>query len=189
MSYTTMSQRLKREFKQDGVVPFPYDPNGRTAHNASAMQDALNPYYPSTPPFNSTCPLNQIYRTLPPYNPPTAESGGPTYWTQEPASPISMKSIYTGVPGYYPMMQNIHPIDTMYGHDYSMFHKFGSGEGKRMSYHMKMYPLTDRNVREFRQYAPDIIPAPDMIQAMKQPVMTHTTLNSPLQVLPQAYMP
>lgn len=176
-----------KDMERDGIIPVPYDPYGRTARNTNAMQDALFPYYPPQPQFNSTCALNTIYRTLPPYNDPTPETGGPTYWTQRAAGPTSVKSLYTGIPNYYPMMQNIHPVGTMYDHDYSMFHKFGSGEGKRMSYHMKMYPLTDRNVREYRQYAPDIIPAPDMIEAMKQPVIFQSSLNSPLQVLPQAY--
>lgn len=163
---------------------------GITARNRNPLEDGLNPFYPQQPDYSPTCGVNVIYRTLPPYNPPTEHNGGPTYWETTVAGPASIKSLYTGIPNYYPPMLITRPVDTLYGHDYSLFHKGGSGTGKRMGYQAKMFPLTDRNVREYREYSEHIIEPPNFMSRVKHPVVVKDlSLNSPLQVLPQAYRP
>lgn len=184
---------VNKNFKDGyGIVSIPVEPQdfyGGVARNRNVLQDALNPFYPAQPSTTNSCPVNLVYRTLPPYNEPTPETGGITYWETTVAGPATIKSLYTGIPNYYPPQLISSPVDTLYGHDYSLFHTSGVGKGKRMSYQAQMYPFTDRNVREFRWYADTIIPRPDFMSKIKNPVVRDATVNSPIQVLPQAYYP
>jgi hypothetical protein len=201
--YTSLSQPVSgvsptyspspnnRPSSESGIVRIPYDPKGRTAHNYNALLDGLNPFYPQQPERSRSCGTNLIYRTLPPYNEPTPETGGTTYWETTVAGPATIKSLYPESisANYYPPLLASRPIDTLYGHDYSLFHKSGVGKGKRIGYQFKPFPFTDRYVREVRDYADEIIPAPNFMSHVMWPVQTDQTLNSPTQVLPQAYTP
>jgi hypothetical protein len=130
------------------------------------------------------CGVNQIYQSLPPSSP-----HNPTYWETTAAGPSTIKHLYSGIPNWYPFQKITRPVGTLYEHDYSQFHETGSGKGKRISYHYKPYPLTDRNVRETREYADVILPYMDIRNFIKYPIQRDSTLNSSLQSQPQAYIP
>ena len=151
--------------------------------NKNVVADALNPYYPEQPSYDERCPINQIYQSLPPSSP-----HNPTFW-EETAVSTSQKHLYTGVPNWYPFQRIRRPVGTMYEHDYSQFHETGVGRGKRISYHNKMYPLTNRNVREVRVYSDALLPYPNTINGPKIPIQYTTTLNSVLHTHPNAYIP
>lgn len=152
--------------------------------NRNVIQDAYNPYYPQTPNIDPNCGVNQIYQSLPPSSP-----HNPTFWEKTAVGPSSIKHLYTGIPNWYPYRKIVRPVGTLYEHDYSQFHENGSGTGKRISYHYKPYPLTDRNVRETREYADVILPYMDMRTFTKHPVKRDTTINSSLQFHPNPYYP
>ncbi len=151
-----------------------------TSTNQIAIQNYMNPVYPSEPVHNDSCPLNQIYQTLP---------NSTVQWETTAAGPSSIKHLYGGVANYYPIQRINRPVDTMYGYDFSKYHKSGAGRGKRIGYHYKVYPFTDRNVREERDYADVILPNMDFRNWTKYPVQRDSTLNSSLREFPQAYQP
>jgi len=153
-----------------------------TSTNKIAIQNALEPIYPKEPKYCRQCPINEIYQSLPPTNPCQ-----PIEWERVAAGPTSMKHIYTGLPNFYPYQTLSRPKNTLYGHDFSQYHRTGVGKGKRISYGYKPYPLTDRNVRETRLYANYLLPYTDTRNWTRHPVQTDTTVNSPLQEEPYAY--
>lgn len=155
-----------------------------TSTNQIAIQNPLNPYYPEQPGYSSKCGVNQIYQTLPPSSPHNT-----TYWETTAVGPSSIKHLYTGVPNYYPYREITRPVGTMYEHDYSQFHESGVGRGKRISRHYKVYPFTNRNVREVRDYADYMLPYMDFRAWTKYPVERDSSLNSSLQFHPRAYTP
>lgn len=110
--------------------------------------DYLNISYPPQPGYNNSCELNEIYQTLPQNWPRENVAFGPT----------SMKHLYTGIPNFYPVQMVNKPLGTLYEADLSIY---GPG-GKRISYHPKLYPLTNRYVREVNDYADFILPYPDL---------------------------
>lgn len=160
-----------------------------TSTNKIAIQNALDPVYPNQPGYDPRCPVNQIYQTLPPSLPHAPDYGGETRWETGAAGPTSVKHIYTGVPNYYPYQLKTRPTGTMYEHDYSQFHSSGVGYGKRISYQYKVYPFTNRNVREDRTYSDYILPYMDTREWTKYPIERDASLNSPLQNHPYPYMP
>ena len=110
-------------------------------------QDYYNPVYPQQPPYNPNCGVNLVYKTLPQNS----------KWQNIAIGHSSIKHIYTGIPNFYPYRRISRPVGTMYNQDYSTFHNTQCGK-KRISYHAKMYPLTNRHVREHREYADYILP-------------------------------
>lgn len=152
--------------------------------NQIQIQDAYNPYYPKSPQYDPACGINEIYQSLPPSSP-----HNPTYWERTAVGPASIKHLYTGIPNWYPFRKISRPVGTLYEHDYSQFHENGSGKGKRISYTYKPYPLTDRNVRETREYADVILPYMDTRAWTKHPVVRDTSVNSPLCTQPYPYTP
>ncbi len=153
-----------------------------TSTNQIAIQNALDPVYPEQPLYSPFCGVNKIYQTLPPSSP-----HNPTYWETTAVGPASVKHLYTGVPNYYPYQRITRPVGTMYEHDYSQFHESGVGRGKRISYQYKVYPFTNRNVRETRDYADYMLPYTDTRPLVKYPVERDSSVNSPLQTYPFAY--
>jgi len=145
-----------------------------TSTNEIAIQNGLYPYYPEQPGYSKNCNINQIYQSIPPSSP-----NEPTFWETTAVGPTSVKHIYTGVPNYYPYQKITRPTNTLYGHDYSQFHESGVGKGKRISYHYKPYPLTDRNVRETREYSDYMLPYMDTRSWIKYPVIETTSVNNP----------
>ncbi len=137
-----------------------------------------NPSYPIQPQTDPrSCGINEIYRTIHPDQP----------WERTAVGPSSIKHLYTGIPNYYPIRRINRPVDTLYGTDYSLYHKTGVGRGKRIGYQYKIYPLTDRNVREQRVYADYILPYMDFKAWTRHPIVRDSTPNSPLQFYPYAY--
>ncbi len=155
-----------------------------TSTNQIAIQNALNPVYPAQPSYSPNCGINQIYQSL-----PSSSPHNQTYWETTAVGPASIKHLYSGIPNYYPYQKITRPVGTMYEHDYSQFHETGVGKGKRISYHHKVYPFTNRNVREVRDYADYILPYMDWRSFTKYPVQRDSTVNSSLQYHPQAYTP
>jgi hypothetical protein len=153
-----------------------------TSTNKIAIKNFLEPDYPTGPEFDRRCPINQIYKTI-----PSSHDDYPTRWERTAIGPASMKHLYSGIPNWYPIQTINRPVGTMYEHDYSLFHKTGVGKGKRISYHHKIYPFTDRNVREVKQYADYMLPYPSWEDKFKHPVKRGTNLNSPMQYQPYAY--
>lgn len=146
--------------------------------------NAYDPYYPKQPDFNPNCGTNELYQTIP--EGPAEAFYTPTAWETVAAGPASIKHLYTGVPNYYPPRKITRPVDTLYGHDYSQYHRTGVGRGKRISYQYKVYPLTNRNVREERVYADYVLPYMDISNWTHHPVIRDNSLNSPLQTFPFA---
>lgn len=152
--------------------------------NRNPINNPYLPVYPREPEYDKSCPINTIYQSLPPTNPST-----PVVWDKVPASPATIKHLYSPLPNHYPPQEIMRPVNTLYGHDFSQFHTTGVGKGKRISYHYKPYPFTDRNVRETRKYADYILPYMDFRSWTKHPVIRETSLNSPLQYEPSARYP
>lgn len=154
-----------------------------TSTNQVAIQNALNPIYPLEPARDECCGTNQIYQSLPPTN-----SDVPQEWEVVAFKP-NVKHLYTGEANWYPYQTIRRPVNTLYGRDLSQFHRTGVGRGKRISYTYKPYPLTDRNVRETRDYADYILPYMDFREWTKYPVQRDQSLNSDLQQYPKARVP
>jgi len=156
-----------------------------TSTNKIAIQNALDPVYPKQPGYDPYCPINQIYQSL-----PSSSPHPPTGWQTTAVGPASIKHLYTGIPNWYPMQSITRPVGTMYEHDYSQFHEVGAaGRGKRISYQYKVYPFTNRNVRETRIYSDYILPYMDWQSLVNHPVQRDQSLNSSLQTEPQPYVP
>jgi hypothetical protein len=132
------------------------------------------PVYPVQPTYNEDCDVNVLYKTLP-------EKQG---WETVANGPSSIKSLYSNIPNYYPYQMKSRPVGTMYGQDNSQFHQSGVAKGKRIGYHAKLYPLTNRHVTEVRDYADSLIPYVNDVQ--KTQVITDASLNSSLQYYPHA---
>ena len=130
----------------------------------------MDPSYPRQPRFDPNCGVNEIYKTLP----------SPWPWESSMAGPSSMKSIYTGIPNYYPPMRINRPVGTLYEADFSQIGPYG----KRLSYHSKMYPLTHRHAREIREYADYMLPYVSPEQSTLLPVTRDASLNLPLRAFP-----
>lgn len=63
---------------------------------------------------------------------------------------------FNGTPNYYPYRRIARPKNTMYGQDNSLYLDgpySGSGRGKRLSWHQKLYPHNNRKVREKPVYS------------------------------------
>lgn len=159
-----------------------------TSTNQIAIQNPYNPVYPQQPGYTSNCPVNEIYQTLPPSS-PIVTGENPTRWETTAVGPASIKHLYSGIPNWYPIRRITRPVNTLYGHDYSQFHETGVGRGKRISYNYKVYPFTNRNVREVHKYADYILPYMDWSNWTKHPVRRDSTVNSPLQNQPYPYIP
>jgi hypothetical protein len=154
-----------------------------SSRNRINIQNALEPDYPQQPKYNKMCPVNQIYKTIP----TGSDADYPTEWKRTAVGPASVKHLYSGIPNWYPIQTISRPVGTMYEHDYSQFHKSGAGKGKRISYHYKVYPFTDRHVRETKDYADYILPYPVYKDKFKRPVKRDNNLNSTMQYQPYAY--
>lgn len=148
--------------------------------NQIAIQNALDPIYPKAPGHCDNCGVNVIYQTL-----PTGRNVG---WETQPFN-ATVKHLYSGVPNYYPVQTITRPVDTLYGQDFSQMFTGGASVGKRMSYQPKYYPFTNRNVKEFREYSDDILPYMDFRPWTKHPVIRDASLNSPLHVYPNSFVP
>ena len=118
--------------------------------------------YPRQPPYDPQCPVNVAYKTL-------SHSGVCDVKFKDVAvGPASIKQLYSGLPNHYPLQRTVRPCNTMYGMDLSQFHE----NGKRMSYHYKVWPLTHRHVRETREYSSEILPYMDNREWTRYPVET-----------------
>ena len=152
------------------------------------IADYYNPGYPAQPPYHPGCGVNEIYKTIPP-TPPYAPGEGTEFETTA-VGPSSIKHLYSGIPNFYPYRRITRPVNSLYGHDYSQYHSHGAqGKGKRISYHYKVYPLTNRHAREVQEYSDELLPYMDMSEWTKHPVRRDASVNSPLQDYPQAYIP
>jgi len=134
-----------------------------------------NPSYPSQPCYDWRCPVNELYKTLP----ATTNRGDPWPWEYTAAGPSSIKHLYTGIPNWYPIRKISRPVGTMYESDFGEFEAFG----KRLSYHYKVYPLTNRHAREVNPYKDQILPYMDMSQWTKHPIRDDKSLNNPTGAL------
>lgn len=142
----------------------------------NAQDNAYTVLYPSQSVHNSCCGVNTLYQTIDPNQPFETTAVGPA----------SVKHLYSGIPNYYPIQKITRPIGTLYSSDYFSTHLSGVGRGKRIGYNYKPYPLTDRNVRETREYADYILEYPDFREWTRYPVFTTTTLNNP-NTIPKMY--
>lgn len=129
------------------------------------LYDQYFPAYPAQPGYDKNCYVNQRYKTLPKGFPMETVAAGPS----------SMKHLYTGVPNYYPMQKIMKPIGSMYEADFSQY----SQNGKRLSYHYKVYPFTHRHAREIREYSDYLLPYMSFEEWTKYPVIRDSTFNIP----------
>lgn len=152
--------------------------------------------YPKQPIIDPYCTENTKYKTMPPDSPnglpnykgpegwgPESEntSGWPYYETTR--GPSTIKSLYTGIPNYYPPMRIIRPIDTMYMGDISQYNDIG----QREAYRYKVYPLHHHHVRERRVYSDTIHIRPNIATATQYPVVKEGTIE--YTHLPEFAMP
>lgn len=125
--------------------------------------------YPTSPPYNPFCPINTVYKTL-----PSDQAGSCVGYVNTAIGPSSVKSLYTGIPNFYPNQRTRYPVNTLYGLDLSQF----AQNGKRLSYHYKVWPLTHRHVRETREYdIGPVLPYMDNREWTRYPVETDTNLG------------
>lgn len=129
--------------------------------------------YPIQPNYDQKCRVNSIYRTIPTnygWNAPSE------MWVEGQVGPSSVKSLYTGIPNYYPNRRTVHPKNTLYGQDMSQF----DGAGKRLGYTYMVHPFKNRYVTEVQEYSGMILPyAGDMNKVTQYPVKSGITLNNP----------
>jgi len=154
--------------------------DGRTPTRVT-QQNALNPMYPRQPGFCDTCPVNQVYQTLP--------EDPSVVWETTAVGPSTIKHLYSGVPNYYPYQRITRPVGTLYERDFSQMHDNGASKGKRMSYQPKLYPFTNRNIKEVREYSEEILPYMDYKSWTKHPVIRDSSVNSSLHIFPNVYIP
>lgn len=86
---------------------------------------------------------------------------------------VTQKSIYTGIPNYYPLQYKEMPVGTIYENDFSQF----QSNGKRVSYTRQMYPFTDRVVREASCWSGSIAPIIDTRFLSKHPIIHDAQLK------------
>lgn len=143
--------------------------------------DTFFPSYPEQPGYRPQCGINQTYQTVKPNQ----------AWEYVAAGPTTIKHLYTGIPNYYPYRKILKPVNSLYGASprYETFHQNGVGVGKRRSYNYKIYPLTDRYVREDQEYADYLLPYMDTTQWIKHPIRRDASVNSDLQKQPYPYDP
>jgi len=175
MSYQTVSTPSTH-------TPFPLPTNTNTKNLATptnpVIQNALNPMYPTQPGYCTSCPVNTTYQTLPPE----------VAWETIAFNP-TVKHLYSGVPNYYPYQRITRPVGTLYEQDFSQIYDIGSSTGKRMSYQPKLYPFTNRNIKEVREYSDQTLPYMDWRAWTKHEVKRDSSLNSGLFTFPNKYVP
>ena len=108
------------------------------------------PAWPTQPDYCNRCGVNVTLNTLPTGWPMRKEIIG-----------NFSKALYTGIPNYYPYLYRYKPVGTLYDN------YFGDNRHPRQQ---KMFPFTDRNVKEKQEYAPYILPYPDIREWTKHPV-------------------
>ena len=132
--------------------------------------DDLQFQSPREPMHDPRCGINVRYKTLPDYIdcPEKGAYSRPGFEDQAVGS-SSVKHLYSGIGNYYPVQRIRRPVNTMYGMDLSQF----AVNGKRISYHYKSYPLTNRHVRETREYTSGpLLPYMDTKEWTRHPVDT-----------------
>jgi len=145
------------------------------------QQNALNPMYPYQPGMCDKCPVNQVYQTLP--------EDPSVVWETVAFNP-TVKHLYSGIPNYYPYQRITRPVGTLYERDFSQIYDIGSSAGKRMSYQPKLYPFTNRNIKEVREYTDEILPMMGPFENWtKHPIKRDSSLNSDLYTFPNTYIP
>jgi len=131
----------------------------------------LDAQFPSSPSHAPECAVNVVYKTVPESGnaPGCSHVTHPTLDYEDIAvGSASIKHLYSGVGNFYPPQRIRRPINSLYGHDLSQF----AENGKRMSYHYKVWPLTHRHVRETREYSPYTLPYMDNREWTRYPVET-----------------
>lgn len=71
--------------------------------------------------------------------------------------------------GMYPPVMKDRPVDSLYGMDLTKHESSGAVSGIRVKHgHRKIYPITDRNVKEMRCWSSNILPFIDQNQGPVQ---------------------
>lgn len=137
--------------------------------------DYYNPSYPTQPCYDWSCGVNELYKTLP----KETRQGTPWPWERTAAGPSSIKHLYSGIPNWYPIRHIKRPVGTMYETNFGEFEGFG----KRLSYHYKVYPLTNRHAREVTPTKNEILPYMNNEQWTRHPIRWDASLNIPTGAL------
>ena len=173
---TKRRQQLTGSRPATKYQPYPNQPN------QSAVTDEDD--YPS----GSCCTTVNKYKILPDFIPVDGgwsegnqealrEGAVARSWNRSRTNrgPTSIKSLYTGMPNYYPMLTIERPQNSLYGADLGTIPPQLGDNQHRETYQYKVYPLTDRNIRERRPYSSDIIPYPTILDWQHVPVVEEGT--------------
>ena len=107
---------------------------------------------PSNFVYDPECPINQQARIIP-------DNAG-VCWRREPMPQSTVKHLYDG-PLNYGQRFILRPQGTLYDHDFVQTHPTGLGRHKVLAGgHYLTYPLTNRHVREARDYTSYYFPKP-----------------------------
>lgn len=123
--------------------------------------DAL-PYNYFNPVQERGCGNTVVYKTLPPTHNQTV------FYSNQAKAPTSVKSLYTGVPNYYPNVREDKPVDTMYNNDYTLL----GNRGQLLTSHFQAYPFHHYFVREYPQYSSYSLPVPSAQRYTSYPVVS-----------------
>jgi hypothetical protein len=88
---------------------YPTQPIQTPTLETNAFQSYPHSYFKSTRGCSST----EVYKTLPP------NKSSKINIKNEARGPTSIKSIYTGIPNYYPYIREYKPTGTLYDNDYT----------------------------------------------------------------------
>lgn len=115
--------------------------------------------YPTTPGFNPHCYLNEQIQYIPVkedrIHAPLDYKRNPegVLWDYKPMAPSNVKHLYSPNLFDYEQRRIFTPRNTLYGHDFSQIYPNGMGLTKIIGGgHFKVWPLTNVNIRESREY-------------------------------------
>ena len=127
-------------------------------------------FYPLNPSDKTSkkdcCSVSLKYRTLSPRYPTKVSIRGPS----------NVKSLYTGIPNYYPSMMIEKPFNSLYEFDSGEYRDNNDvGYGLRQGYSFKYYPFTNRHIREELEYSQKLLPPIDIRSWTSYPVVSEGT--------------
>lgn len=131
----------------------------------SNIHNDLEPTYRKQPLVWDTCRSNSVY----------PDETSMTF--QRNVIFPTTKSLYTGIPNYYPFQTINQPLNTLYGSDNSLF----NDHGKRLTFQRKPYPKTGWSPKEHRFYSNETILYPRLDEFTRYPIQTSTSINTGLK--------
>ena len=173
--YPKSTRSNEREVPYSHPFPQSYAPTYPQSHpetnSCITQDDSCGTQFPIPNTYDPNCSVNVFDRhVIPPVDFADLEmiDNGPIKFKNEPRGPTTIKSLYTGIPNYYPYIRKVTPVNTMYGIDSSA----RNGHGYLQNYQTMLYPRTGYSPKEYRNYVPDYLPVPDIRNWTKHRIIT-----------------